>query len=341
MLRVRSPSHHVVTIAFLTQTQYYLLIMDTLCTQWITAQLGPLGEHVKRIEPVWPGQGCTVFSVLTNAHRYYFKTCGALFAHEPQLVAALDLWMPGSVPHVLAIDSSRYWLLMADAGQMLRTSIQADGGDTLSEEMLRRFASLQQKMIPHQKELLSMGVPDRRLDRLPFLYDELIADTPALHIDQNDGISTVDLEQLREYAPTVRKLCMRLAEYKIPETIQHDDFHTANVSENFIFYDWGECFIAHPFYSLLIALRDAKFTLMYDQPTLDRLQNAYLQYWTDYASLMQLSEILTITHQLAALSRALSWWQIIQNADDAYRAENADAVPYWLLLFLHNTPLAE
>jgi hypothetical protein len=314
--------------------------MDTSYTQWITAQLSSLGERVMNIELVRSGEASAVFSVRTDAHRYYFKTCGALFAHEPQLAAALDSWVPGSVPRVLATDTARHWLLMADAGPLLRTRIQADGDTTLSDEMLRRFAALQQRMIPHQEELLRLGVPDRRPDRLPALYDDLIADTPALLVGQEEGVSPADLERLRAFAPTVRQLCAQLADYNLPETIQHDDFHTANVSERFRFFDWGECYIAHPLYSLLIALRDAKFTLGYDPPTLDRLRDVYLQCWTDYAPLTRLHEMLAITHQLAALGRALSWWQLTQHADDAYRAECADAVPYWLLTFLHNTPLA-
>jgi hypothetical protein len=94
--------------------------MDTLSTQWITAQLDLLGERVKQIEPVRTGQASAVFAVLTDVHRYYFKTCGPLFAHEPGLAAALDSWMPGSVPRVLATDTARHWLLMADAGPLLR-----------------------------------------------------------------------------------------------------------------------------------------------------------------------------------------------------------------------------
>ncbi|MFC1879379.1 phosphotransferase [Chloroflexota bacterium] len=313
--------------------------MDTLYKHWMTAQLGPLGERVRQFEAVRTGQASAVYAVQTNLHRYYFKTCGAPFAHEPQLAAALDLWMPGSVPRVVALETARHWLLMADAGPVLRTRIQVGGGATLSDEMLRRFAALQQQMIPRQEELLRMGVPDRRLDRLPALYDTLIADTPALLVGQEGGVSAADLERLRAFAPTVRQLCAQLADYNLPETIQHDDFHTANVSENFHFFDWGECYIAHPFYSLLIALRDAKFTLGYDPPTLDRLRDVYLQCWIDYAPLTRLHEILAITHQLAALGRALSWWQVIQHADNVYHSEYADAVPYWLLTFLHNTPL--
>ena len=215
--------------------------MDTPYTQWITAQLDPLGERVKRIEPVRTDEASAVFAVLTNIRRYYFKTCGALFAHEPQLAAALDSWIPGSVPRVLAIDTPRHWLPMADAGPLLRTRIQADGDTTLSDEMLLRFAALQQQMIPHQEELLRLGVPDRRLDRLPALYDDLIADTPALLVGQEEGVSAADLERLHAFAPTVRQMCMQVADYSLPETIQHDDFHTANVSEHYRIFDWGEC----------------------------------------------------------------------------------------------------
>ncbi|MFC2064267.1 phosphotransferase [Chloroflexota bacterium] len=314
--------------------------MDSTYKQWINVQLEPLGESVEHIEPVRTSPGSAVFSVLANGHRcYYLKTCSAPFTHEPLLAAALDSWMPGSVPHVLAVDTARHWLLMVDAGPSLRTRIQDEGDTTLSDEMLRRFAALQQEMIPRQEELLRMGVPDRRLEYLPAFYDELIADTPALLIGQKEGVSTKELEQLRAFAPIVRQLCQQLADYNLPETLQHDDFHTANVSHQFHFFDWGECYKAHPFYSLLIALRDARFTLEYDPPTLDRMRNVYLECWTEYAPFKQLHEVLAITNQLAALGRALSWWQIIQHADDAYRAENADAVPYWLLTFLHNTPL--
>ena len=90
--------------------------MGSPYTKWINAKLEPLGEGVKHIEPVSTGQVSAVFAVLTNRHRYYLKTCSVPFTHEPLLAAALDSWMPGSVPPVLAVDTARHWLLMADAG---------------------------------------------------------------------------------------------------------------------------------------------------------------------------------------------------------------------------------
>ena len=70
------------------------VMMDTPYTQWITTQLSPLGERVKYIELIRNGHPSAVFAVLTNANRYYFKTCGALFSHEPQLAAALGSEAP-------------------------------------------------------------------------------------------------------------------------------------------------------------------------------------------------------------------------------------------------------
>jgi hypothetical protein len=188
-------------------------------------------------------------------------------------------------------------------------------------------------------ELLDLGVPDRRLSRLPALYDDLIADIPALLVGQTNGISEKDLDRLRKYTLALRDLCAQLSEYSIPDTIQHDDFHTGNVGDNFQIFDWGESFIAHPFYSLLIALRDAKFTLKYGPQVLDRMRDVYLEIWTDYAPMTRLYEVLEITQQLAALGRALSWRKVIQYTNEKKCAEYADAVPYWLLTFLNNTPL--
>ena len=324
----------------MTRTRYNLFVMDTPYAEWINIQLDQVGERVKSIEPVHSGQDNVVFIVLTDESRYYLKICDAPNTHEPPLMTALDSWLPGYVPHVLAYDAVHNWLLMADAGQTLRASIRSTGKKTLSDKMLRMFADLQQQMIPHREELLDLGVPDRRLTQLPGLYDSLIADTSALLVGQENGISEKDLNRLRKYAQTIRELCTQLSDYSIPETIQHDDFHTGNVGENFQIFDWGESSIAHPFYSILIALRDAKFTLKYGPRVLDRLRDVYLETWTDYAPLTRLYEVLKITHQLAALGRALSWWQVIQYTSENHRSDYTDAVPYWLLAFLNNTPLA-
>ncbi len=209
--------------------------------------------------------------------------------------------------------------------------------------MVRRFALLQQGAVRYVEPLLALGVPDRRLDQLPDLYLALLADLPALRVGHPDGVSGQELARLRAFAPEVRALCARLAAFNLPATLQHDDFHSGNVAfadGQYRFLDWGEGFVAHPFYSLLIALRDAKFILEHDEATLNAMRDVYLACWTDYEPMERLCEALALTHRLAALCRAITWWQVlapISSGDD--RAENADAVPYWLLTFLNNTPM--
>jgi hypothetical protein len=310
--------------------------------EWINNQLHQEGEHAVHIERFHTGPTGYVLMVQTERQRVYFKACGALFAYEPRLAAALDAWFPGEVPRVLGVHDDHHWLLMTEAGPTVRSLIRADGDRRRSAEMLRRFAALQQRTIPHRDDLLTLGVPDRRLDRLPALYDHLITDTPALMVGHADGISATDLDRVRAFAPSVRQLCEQLAEYNLPATLHHDDFHTNNVGildDQYVFFDWGESAIAHPFYALLIALRDAQYTLKYDPATLDHLRDVYLGCWAEYGPPDRLHEALKLTHRLAALGRALSWWQVVAHADAAYRAENADALPYWLLTFLNDTPL--
>ncbi|HEX3053721.1 MAG TPA: phosphotransferase [Aggregatilineaceae bacterium] len=309
---------------------------------WLNEQLAPHEEEVVKVAEVRRGSTGAIFAVQGSKYRYYFKTCEAFVRYEPQLTAALDRWFPGYIPAVVGIDAAKSWLLMRDAGPTVRTITQEDGDLSRWEDMLRRYAILQQKAIPYQQELLDLGVADRRLDKLPALYDELIADTDMLMIGQADGISEADLERLNAFGPTVRALCEQAASFKIPETLHHDDFHTNNVSlldGEFRFFDWAESCVAHPFYSLLMMQRYAKYVFEADQAVLNRMRDAYLEMWQDYDSLARMISLLDITNQLTALCRTLTWRFVVKHADQSYRAELADAVPYWLLTFLNNTPL--
>ena len=305
--------------------------------RWIADRLG---APITRLEQVRSGPAGYTLAVETDAGRWYFKACAAPSAHEPALTAALDTWLPGYGPAALAADRDRGWLLMADAGPPVRELIRADGDRARSETMLRRYAALQQGTIPYVARMLALGVPDRRWAALPALYVDLLADTPALMIGEPGDVSEDDLARLRAF--DLRALGERLASYGLPDTLHHDDFHTGNVcvrDGQVRIVDWGESFIAHPFYALMIAQRDAAYILHYDGPALARMRDAYLSCWVDYGPLERLRAALDAALQLAALVRALTWWQIARQAEPQYREEIADAVPYWLLTFLNNTPL--
>src|SRR6266511_197345 len=63
-----------------------------------------------------------------------------------------------------------------------------------------------------------------------------------------------DRVQLRHFASRFAELCDDLAAYDVPETIQHDDLHHANLyvqDSSMRVLDWGDASISHPFASLV------------------------------------------------------------------------------------------
>jgi hypothetical protein len=56
----------------------------------------------------------------------------------------------------------------------------------------------------------------------------------------------------------VRAGCERLAAFGVPETIQHDDLHDAQVfvrDGRILVTDWGDAVISHPFFSMSVTLQ--------------------------------------------------------------------------------------
>jgi hypothetical protein len=246
---------------------------------------------------------------------------------------------PDHVPSVLAVEGERHWMLMADAGQTLRQVMRDEGNISRLAEMLPQFAHFQMQTIEHTSRLLSIGCPDWRLTKLPTLCEELLADTPTLLIGQPQGISAAEYAQLRQFTPQVEAMCEQLASYNIPQTLHHDDFHGGNIlvqDHSYIFFDWSDSAITHPFCSMMIALRVAELVLKCDTPTLERLRDTYVQCWTAYEPLERLLEAFKLAHRLGILCRTLTWHRVISGIEPSAKWEFEDAVPYFLRMFFYN-----
>ncbi len=90
--------------------------------------------------------------------------------------------------------------------------------------MLPRHAELQRAEAAHADDHVAHGVPDLRLALLP------------------------EHEAFRRFAPEFAQLCAELAAHGVPETIQHDDLHHANVYDRggrLRVLDWGDASVAH------------------------------------------------------------------------------------------------
>ncbi len=262
-----------------------------------------------------------------------------MLANEPALVQALSGWQPDCVLPVLATDLQRGWFLMPDAGVRLRPIFRADCNPDHWYRILPRYAELQLALAAHVDEILALGSLDRRLARLPSLFENLLEDKGALLIDLPDGLTSSQYRGLRQLTPRVKTMCQELADYGLPETIDHSDFHDGNIfvcDSRYVFVDWGDTCTGHPFFSMLVTLRSVADSLHLadDDPAIIRLRDVYLQPWTSVASRKQLLEAFDLAQRLGMLSRALTWQRVMSAVTGAERERYAAYLPSWLMEFL-------
>lgn len=259
---------------------------------WIRAHVEPTGAIEVEHERPWS----VVLRVPLAGRAAWFKACAPVQAFEPRLSAELCSRWPDRVAEVLAWDERRSWLLLADAG----TPIGAYGnppGAWLA--VLPRYAELQRGEAAHVADHLAHGVPDLGLGTLPARFDDLLRRKLPLYEDE--------VHCLRVLAERLPSLCDELAAHGIPESLQHDDLHMANVYDDdrtLRVLDWGDASIAHPFASLLETFRFLEHVtkLPPGDPWFARLRNAYLEPWGD-----GLVETFDLALRVGAAAIAVAW----------------------------------
>src|SRR5262249_35920411 len=139
-------------------------------------------------------------------------------------------------------------------------------------------------------------------------------DEAALRPDHPDALAVDEIETLQELAPRVAELCRELIGQAIPETIQHDDLHDGQVfvrGGRYVFIDWGDACIAHPFFTLTVTLNSVAHRLGVDRgsPDVVRVRDAYLDAWTvrggDPLRAFEIADL------LGCVCRALSWRRVL------------------------------
>jgi hypothetical protein len=259
---------------------------------WIAAQVDATGEIEVAHERPW----ATVLRVRHTHGVAWFKACGPVQGFEPRLTAGLFARWPDRVAEVIGHDEERAWLLLADAG----VPVGAFGNPPEAWlAALPLYAELQRGEAAHADEHVRHGVPDLRVATLPARYDGLIGRELPLAADE--------LERLAAFAPRFAELCDELAANGIPETVQHDDLHHANVFEHegrMRVLDWGDSSVSHPFASLFVTFRflEEISHLVPGDAWFPRLRDAYLEPW---------GEGLTATFELAmrvgGFAHAIAW----------------------------------
>jgi hypothetical protein len=309
-------------------------------TAWIGERVDVTGEIEQPHVQWWS----TVLRVPTADGDLWFKACSRLHGFEPALVVELARLRPELVPEVVASDPARGWMLMRDAGTRLRELLTSADDLHHWQELLPRYAELQLAVADEAESLLALGVPDGRLAGLPGRFARVLEDRETLVVEREDGLSESEYELLRGSTGEVEHLCRQLGSYGIPETIQHDDLHDGNVfvqDRRYVFFDWGDSCVSHPFHTLVVTLRATawKFGLEPGDPILERMRDAYLEPFGPHGTRSDLLDAFAIAYRVGTIARALHWYRAVEARIPELDPEDADSVPYGLKLFLANGPI--
>jgi Phosphotransferase enzyme family len=299
---------------------------------WIARHVEPTGEIEQPHVRWWS----TVLRVPTREGDVWFKANAAPHVFEAGLLAILERVHPGHVPELIAHDPARGWILMRDGGDRLREVVDL----ARWEALLPGYAELQLALAPHVDELLASGVPDERLAVLPAHFEAVLDDREAC-LAGDEGLTPEEHDAVRGLLPEFTRRCEELAAFGLPETIQHDDLHDGNVfarDGRYLFFDWGDSCVSHPFHSLVVILRAIayKHELPPGGPDLLRLRDAYLEPFGRSAELAEAAELAWFT---GTAGRAVNWYRMLYSRDPEFRAGDEDAVAYGFRRLLDIGPI--
>ena len=266
----------------------------------------------------------TVLRVPTDGGTLWFKASIAPLAYEVALLEALVAHAPDRVPHLVAADAACAWMLMDDAGCRL-TDLHPNGPPVaIWKEFLRAYAELQIDMAPAVEELVSQGVPDRRLPRLVEGFLRVLEQRRLVQPESGAALDEGELKRLRALIPAIDEAIGVVAALGLVDSVQHDDLHAWNVCAYdgaYRFIDWGDACIAQPLLSLSVPL-----THIRDEDASD-IRGAYLEPWSARRPLADLFAACDAAVLLAQLTGVLKWELINSALSDRERAGYEDVIP--------------
>jgi Ser/Thr protein kinase RdoA (MazF antagonist) len=130
----------------------------------------------------------------------------------------------------------------------------------------------------------------------------------------------------------------------IPETIQHDDLHDGQVfvrDGRYLFFDWGDASVSHPFLSLSVTLEGVLswgLDDVEDSVDVTPFRDAYLEGFSSFASRPELERACHIALRLGWISRALGYDTASWVHDPDATEDLRTAVATRLRMFLKGDP---
>ena len=304
---------------------------------WIDEGIAGLGaRRTGVIEQPHVRPWSTAMRVPTTAGELWFKANIPLLAYEARVVENLAAVRPDLVPALVRVEQDRGWMLVHAGGELLREVVARERLLDRWLDVLPLYAELQLDAASRADELVALGVPDLRLAGLPQIYSELV--------EEAEGVALEDRERLVERSDDVAAICRALAELGVPETIQHNDLHDANVlvsGDGYLVFDWGDSCISHPFTTMSVTMEGLLAWGLDDvEGSVDTtpFRDAYLEPYTARLGRERLEEAMAAALRLGWICRAAVTRPLALALDGEQRERELDAVRTHLRMFLDGTP---
>jgi len=286
---------------------------DQKAIQWGEEYLRDNDYHLEgSVEVITRMPWSTVHRFLTTDGYIYLKQMPPPFTIEAKLMQYMSRQLHSAVPDVIALNNPLNCFLMTDAGVPLRGILKEGYDIDLTRKALSAYVTIQKGAINNINDLLSLGLPDWRLPELPNLYQDLLDKREFLI---TDGLEDSEINKLQALHPKFSTLCDLLSTYKIPETIEHGDFHDNNIllkDHNLSICDWGEAAISHPFFSLISFLECIKWHHNINE-TSDKyheIQDTFLKEWLSFESKERLLEAFNLSRRLGPIKYAICFYRV-------------------------------
>ena len=318
---------------------------------WLLTSLEPLGYTatgpVRQLR-VW--ELSCILRAPTARGDVYLKAIpdAPQFANEGVVMGALAGLFPEHVPVPLAVDARRRWTVLADLGEELGGEDE-HGWDVpveVREEVIRTFARMQVRAVPHVDRLRAAGCPDRGLGWLGEQAEDWLPGVDATGrlpgIDAATWLSAEEAAELRAAVPRLTAMCGELAGYAVPPSIVHGDLHLANVAEGprgYVFFDWTDACVAHPFVDLLTVFQAGEDREV-EGPVRDRLRDAYLAEWAGFEPAERLLRAWRLAEPLGALHHAVGCRSLVEHLQGPVDLHMAASTAWWLRKVLAGLRLA-
>ena len=176
----------------------------------------------------------------------------------------------------------------------------------------RRYAELQIACAGRRDALAALGCPHRPLAALMPAIASLADDRVSLRCGAPEGITEVQLRQLRRALPALQRRCVEMEAMGAGDTLEHGDLWPGNAfvdrtGGTCAIIDWEDAAIAHPFLGLAPLMVGLGPAGLATAENVSRVERAYAEAFASLGSMTRLRATIERAAPLGLLEMAVRY----------------------------------